>query len=125
MNKPLAEKPRVVVAMSGGVDSSVTAALLADQGYQVIGMMMRLWSEPGCEQDNRCCTPDAMAQARRVSAILGIPFYAVDAQQVFRETVVEAFLQGYAQGVTPQSLPGLQPPDPLGVPTGTRPGVGR
>ena len=101
MSKPLAGKARVVVAMSGGVDSSVTAALLANQGYQVIGMMMRLWSEPGCEQHNRCCTPDAMAQARRVSAILGIPFYAVDAQQAFRETVVEAFLQGYTQGVTP------------------------
>ena len=56
---------RVVVAMSGGVDSSVTAALLKEQGYQVIGMMLRLWSEPGSESYNRCCTPESMAMARR------------------------------------------------------------
>lgn len=87
--------------MSGGVDSSVAAALLQQQGYQVIGMMMRLWNEPGAESSNRCCTPDAMALARRVSARLGIPFYAVDAQQVFHDTVVEYFVDGYANGVTP------------------------
>lgn len=92
---------RVVVAMSGGVDSSVAAALLQQQGYAVIGMMMRLWSEPGSEAANRCCTPDAMALARRVAAKLGIPFYAVDAQQVFRDTVVEYFLDGYIRGETP------------------------
>ena len=68
----------VVVGMSGGVDSSVAAALLVEQGYRVIGIMLRLWSEEGREQENRCCTPDDMAQARRVAAILGIPFYAVD-----------------------------------------------
>ena len=55
--------------MSGGVDSSVAAALLKEQGYDVIGMMLRLWSEPGKEESNRCCTPDSMAQARRVAAI--------------------------------------------------------
>jgi tRNA-specific 2-thiouridylase len=87
--------------MSGGVDSSVAAALLARQGYQVIGMMMRLWSEGGREMDNRCCTPDAMAQARRVAAILGIPFYVVDAQQAFHDSVVTYFKQGYAEGNTP------------------------
>jgi tRNA-specific 2-thiouridylase len=87
--------------MSGGVDSSVAAALLVQQGYDVIGMMLRLWSEPGSEHINRCCTPDAMAQARRVSAQLGIPFYAVDARDVFRNTVVDYFIDGYAQGVTP------------------------
>lgn len=87
--------------MSGGVDSSVAAALLARQGYHVIGMMMRLWSESGHEADNRCCTPDAMAQARRVAAILGIPFYVVDAQEIFRQTVVEYFMRGYAAGETP------------------------
>ena len=92
---------KVVVAMSGGVDSSVAAALLKEQGYDVIGMMMRLWSEPGKEESNRCCTPDSMAQARRVAAILDIPFYVIDAKDVFRETVVDYFLEGYARGETP------------------------
>jgi tRNA-uridine 2-sulfurtransferase len=91
----------VVVAMSGGVDSSVAAAVLLQQGYQVIGMMLRLWNESGREDQNRCCTPDAMAQARRVAAILGIPFYVVDAKSVFYNTVVTSFLEGYAQGNTP------------------------
>jgi tRNA-specific 2-thiouridylase len=92
---------KVVVAMSGGVDSSVAAALLKEQGYDVIGMMLRLWSEPGKEESNRCCTPDSMAQARRVAAKLDIPFYVIDAKDVFRETVVEYFLEGYARGETP------------------------
>jgi tRNA-uridine 2-sulfurtransferase len=94
-------KQKVVVAMSGGVDSSVAAALLVEQGYEVIGMMMRLWSETGKEADNRCCTPDQMALARRVSARLGIPFYAVDAQEIFHQQVVGYFIQGYSQGDTP------------------------
>lgn len=93
--------PKVVVAMSGGVDSSVAAALLLQQGYDVTGMMLRLWSEPGKEDSNRCCTPDSMAQARRVAHTLDIPFYVVDAKQVFRETVVNYFLEGYARGETP------------------------
>ena len=92
---------KVVVAMSGGVDSSVAAALLEQQGYEVIGMMLRLWSEAGREDSNRCCTPDSMAQARRVAAKLDIPFYVVDAKEIFRSTVVQYFLDGYAQGVTP------------------------
>ena len=92
---------KAVVAMSGGVDSSVAAALLKEQGYEVIGMMLRLWSEPGKEDSNRCCTPDSMAQARRVAAKLDIPFYVIDAKDVFRETVVEYFLEGYARGDTP------------------------
>jgi tRNA-specific 2-thiouridylase len=92
---------KVVVAMSGGVDSSVAAALLKEQGYDVVGMMLRLWSEPGKEESNRCCTPDSMAQARRVAAKLDIPFYVIDAKDVFRDTVVEYFLEGYARGETP------------------------
>jgi len=92
---------KVVVAMSGGVDSSVAAALLKEQGYDVIGMMLRLWSEPGKEGSNRCCTPDSMGQARRVAAKLDIPFYVIDAKDVFRETVVQYFLDGYARGETP------------------------
>ena len=94
-------KQKVVVAMSGGVDSSVAAALLKQQGYDVTGMMLRLWSEPGKEESNRCCTPDAMAQARRVAAKLDIPFYVIDAKDVFKETVVQYFLDGYARGETP------------------------
>jgi tRNA-specific 2-thiouridylase len=92
---------KVVVAMSGGVDSSVAAALLKEQGYDVIGMMLRLWSEPGKEDSNRCCTPDSMAQARRVAAKLDIPFYVIDAKDVFQKTVVQYFLDGYARGETP------------------------
>src|SRR5512143_1467327 len=92
---------KVVVAMSGGVDSSVTAALLKEQGYDVIGMMLRLWSEPGKEDSNRCCTPDSMGQARRVAARLDIPFYVIDAKDVFHKTVVAYFLDGYTRGETP------------------------
>ncbi len=95
------EKKKVVVAMSGGVDSSVAAALLKGQGYDVTGMMLRLWSEPGKEDSNRCCTPDSMAQARWVAGILDIPFYVIDAKDVFKETVVQYFLDGYARGETP------------------------
>lgn len=95
------DKETVVVAMSGGVDSSVAAALLVERGYQVIGMMLRLWSETGHESDNRCCSPDAMAQARRVAAMLSIPFYVVDAQEIFHNIVVSHFINGYAQGATP------------------------
>jgi tRNA-specific 2-thiouridylase len=92
---------RVVVALSGGVDSSVAAALLKQQGCEVIGIMMRLWSEPGSEADNRCCTPDAIGMARRVAAQLDIPFYAVDAQRIFRDVVVQYFLDEYLHGNTP------------------------
>jgi len=101
----MADQTHVVIAMSGGVDSSVAAALLVEQGYRVTGMMLRLWSEPGREENNRCCTPDAMMQARRVAAILNIPFYAIDGRGRFRDTVVQAFLDGYANGETPNPIP--------------------
>jgi tRNA-specific 2-thiouridylase len=99
--KLMSKMPMVVVGMSGGVDSSVAAALLVQQGYQVVGVMLRLWSEPGREGSNRCCTPDAMAQARRVAAGLGIPFYAIDVKDLFHNEVVELFTEGYARGITP------------------------
>ncbi|MEO8608997.1 MAG: tRNA 2-thiouridine(34) synthase MnmA [Chloroflexota bacterium] len=94
---------RVVVAMSGGVDSSVAAALLVEQGYDVVGMMMRLWSEETVAggAHNRCCTPDQMTDARRIAARLGIPFYVLDTKEVFRNTIVEFFIDQHRQGVTP------------------------
>jgi tRNA-specific 2-thiouridylase len=95
------QSQKIVVAMSGGVDSSVAAALLVQQGYQVTGVMLRLWSEPEQEEYNRCCTPEAMAMARRVAAILNIPFYAIDAKQVFYDEVVQYFMSDYANGITP------------------------
>ncbi len=94
---------RVVVAMSGGVDSSVAAALLVEQGYEVIGMMMRLWSDDamGGAEHNRCCTPEQMADARRIADQLGIPFYVLDTKDVFRATVVQFFIDQHRQGFTP------------------------
>ena len=74
---PGGDRPRVVVAMSGGVDSSVAAALLVAQGYEVIGVMMRLWSEPAngsATPANRCCTPDQSVDARRVADRLELAF---------------------------------------------------
>ncbi len=94
---------RVVVAMSGGVDSSVAAALLVEQGYRVVGMMMRLWSEETTDggAHNRCCTPEQMNDARRIADKLGIPFYVLDTKDVFRNTVVQYFIDGHRGGYTP------------------------
>lgn len=89
----------VAIAMSGGVDSSVAAALLAESGVEVIGVMMRLWSHTNWP--NRCCSPEDMSLAREVAARLSIPFYVVDAQAVFKKCVVDYFLEGYQKGITP------------------------
>jgi tRNA-specific 2-thiouridylase len=95
----MTERRVIAIALSGGVDSAVAASLLVAQGEKVIGIMMRLWSDP--DQPNRCCSPDDMAMARRVAAQLDIPFFALDAQQVFKRHVVDYFIEGYAQGITP------------------------
>ncbi len=100
---------RVVVAMSGGVDSSVAAALLVEQGYEVIGVMLRLWSEAitpawGGRAEaatNRCCSLEAVHDARAVADRLAIPFYVINAEQPFKEAVVDFFIRGYASGLTP------------------------
>jgi tRNA-specific 2-thiouridylase len=95
----------VVVALSGGVDSSVAAALLAEQGHDVVGVMMRLWAEEDAKGKaggvNRCCTPEAVDDARRVAAQLGIPFHLVDYGDEFKACVVDRFVAEYSRGRTP------------------------
>ncbi len=90
---------RVAVAMSGGVDSAVAAALLVEQGVDVFGVMLRLWVEDG--RINRCCSPDDVAAARRTAGLLEIPFFVLDMQDRFRDEIVTFFLDGYANGGTP------------------------
>jgi tRNA-specific 2-thiouridylase len=97
----MAKKPVVAIAMSGGVDSSVAAAMLVEQGYSVIGMMLKLWNEQDSERENRCCTPDSMALARRVASMLSIPFYVLDARQIFYDMVVKSFINDYTHNLTP------------------------
>ncbi|MEI8131375.1 MAG: tRNA 2-thiouridine(34) synthase MnmA [Leptolinea sp.] len=92
---------KVVVGMSGGVDSSVAALLLTQAGYDVTGIMLRLWTEPGNEDRNSCCTPDSIAAARKVAAIIGIPFYVVDVRDLFHREIVGYFIRGYELGETP------------------------
>jgi len=100
---------RIVVAMSGGVDSSVAAALLKEQGHEVIGIMLRLWSEPGVIEDdgvervvqNKCCSLEAVDDARRVARMLDMPLYLVNVEQEFKDTVVDMFYEEYVAGRTP------------------------
>ncbi len=93
----------VVVAMSGGVDSSVAAALLVEQGYNCIGVMMRLWAEMGEGEGstNKCCSLESVHDARRVAEELGIPFYLINVEEPFKQNVVDFFIDGYSRGVTP------------------------
>jgi tRNA-specific 2-thiouridylase len=95
------KQERVVVAMSGGVDSAVAAALLVERGYEVIGLMLRLWSEPGKGADNRCCDPESVEDARRIARRLDIPFYLLNCKRRFRVQVVDYFIGEYARGRTP------------------------
>jgi len=103
-SNPSGRKPHVVVAMSGGVDSSVAAALLVQEGYSVTGIMMRLWSDSAGGEtilQNRCCTPDQIAVARKVADKLGIRLYVIDVQDYFYKSVVQYFIDGHAKGLTP------------------------
>jgi tRNA-uridine 2-sulfurtransferase len=93
---------RIVVAMSGGVDSSVAASLLAEAGHDVIGLSMQLYDQRDPNQSfGSCCSLDDLYDARRVAAAIGIPHYIVNFEQRFKETVVDNFVSEYAAGRTP------------------------
>ncbi len=94
-------RERIVVAMSGGVDSALAAALLVDDGYDVVGVSMRLWENPETPSDSGCCSLDDFLDARRVAAQLGIPFYVMDFRDEFRRAVVDDFVAEYRSGRTP------------------------
>lgn len=88
--------------MSGGVDSSAAAALLAQQGYEVIGITLKLWAQGcGTTGERTCCGPEAVADAKSVCEKLGVPFYFLDEEPVFRRKVVEYFAAEYRAGRTP------------------------
>ncbi len=97
-----AGKGRVVVGMSGGVDSSAAAALLLQQGYDVIGLTLKLWPQDCLARaEDKCCGPQAVADARGVCHRLGIPFYLVDEAEEFRRQVIAYFAAEYRAGRTP------------------------
>jgi tRNA-specific 2-thiouridylase len=93
---------RVLVAMSGGVDSSVAAARLVRAGFDVVGVTLHLWDYPetGSPQ-GRCCAPEDVHDARRVADVLGFPHYAFDRRELFRSEVVDPFVDSYLSGETP------------------------
>ncbi len=98
----MSEKKRVVVGMSGGVDSSVAAALLLRQGYEVIGVTLKMWPQDcGAIVEDKCCGPQAMADARSVAAKLGIPHYIIDETHDFTKVVIDYFTSEYQAGRTP------------------------
>lgn len=97
-------KKRVVIGMSGGVDSSVAAYILKEQGYDVIGITMQIWqsmSEEAFEREGGCCSLSAVEDARRVCDKLDIPFYVVNFKEIFEKKVIDYFVEEYFEGRTP------------------------
>ena len=98
-------KERIVVGMSGGVDSSVAAALLVEDGYEVVGVTLRVWPWPAETEPTRrfgsCCSPETVADARQVARALGIPYYLLNTEREFDQAVIERFVDEYRAGRTP------------------------
>src|ERR687893_299822 len=97
--------PRAIVGMSGGVDSSVTAALLKQAGYDVIGVTLNVWPDlpnmPEVGRDDACCALGAVEDARRVADRLDIPYYVLNFKETFEQKVIQDFVSEYQRGRTP------------------------
>ncbi len=96
-----ADEEGVLVGMSGGVDSAVAAMVLKKKGLRVVGVTLRLWSDPGSRDGRSCCSPEAVDRARRTAHSLGIPHLTVDASEAFHREVVGYFVEEYGKGRTP------------------------
>jgi tRNA-specific 2-thiouridylase len=94
-------KPRVAVAVSGGVDSAVAALLERERGAEVVAITVKLWADPETDGTKACCSPEAVLGARAVAHSLGIPHFTLDLEADFRRRVVDRFVGGYAEGQTP------------------------
>ena len=100
--KPPAGAPKAFVAMSGGVDSSVAAASLVQQGFEVVGSMLRFWPDDReAGAFDLCCSPEAAYDARRIADALEVPFYLLDAREAFERVVIDPFVPSYQAGETP------------------------
>lgn len=92
---------KVMLGMSGGVDSSVASYLLKKQGYDVVGVTLQIWPDSGAENDGGCCSLSAVEDARRVANKLGIPYYVLNFKDIFEKNVIDYFTDEYLNGRTP------------------------
>jgi tRNA-specific 2-thiouridylase len=101
LSTDMPRKPRVAVAVSGGVDSAVAALLERERGAEVVAITVKLWADPETDGTKACCSPEAVLGARAVAHSLGIPHFTLDLEADFRRRVVDRFVGGYAEGQTP------------------------
>src|SRR5436190_6732575 len=99
--QPPARGERVLVAMSGGVDSAVAALLERERGADVVAVTLKLWADRRTDGEKSCCSPQAVVGARELAHELGVPHLTLDLEEAFRATVVDTFVRGYAAGRTP------------------------